>query len=84
MGKIVTELSAKQLEQAVARLPLAEQARLAKRLEQQLRRARWEPLVLTMRQRAARRGLSARQVRRLCEQVRQERFDREQRAARRR
>jgi hypothetical protein len=77
------QLSSRQVERLVERLDLRAKLRLAQKLDRQTRRARWEPLVLKMRRRAGRR-LTARQIRQLCEQVRQEQFQREQRPARRR
>ena len=87
MQKLSVEFSVKQAEQLagqlVARLDAPAKLRLAEQLDRQTRRARWEPLVLKMRARFARHPLSPRQIRRLCEAVRQERFEREQRARRR-
>ena len=86
MQKISVELSAKQAEQLadqlVERLDPAAKLRLTEKLERATRRARWEPVVLKMRQRFAQHPLSARQIRRLCETVRQERFERRPRARR--
>ena len=77
--KVSVEMSAKQAEeladQLVERLDAPAKLRLAEKLARETRRARWEPLVLKMRQRVARRPLSAREIRRLCETVRQERFE---------
>lgn len=50
--------------------------RLSKRLDRETRRLRWAPLLSLMRQRFAKRPLSPRQIRQLCEQVRQEQFER--------
>jgi hypothetical protein len=84
MQKVAVELSPKQAEeladQLLARLDPAAKLRLTEKLERETRRARWEPLVLRMRQRFARHPLSAQEIRRLCETVRQDRW--EQRRAR--
>ena len=86
ISKVSVELSAKQAEeladQLLARLDVAAKLRLNEKLERATRRARWEPLVLKMRQRVARRALSALEIRRLCETVRQEQFESRQRARR--
>lgn len=78
--KVSVELTAKEAEQLadqlVEGLDAPAKLRLAGKLEREARRARWEPLVTKMRQRVARRLLSARDIRRLCETVRQERFER--------
>ena len=87
MQKVSVELSAKQAEELVdqllGQLDPAATLRLTEKLEQVTRRARWEPLILRMQQRFARRPLSARELRRVCETVRQERFEHRQRARRR-
>ena len=87
MKQVSVEFSAKEAEelagQLVARLDEPAKLRLAQRLERETRRTRWEPLVATMRHRFAKRPLTASQIRRLCEQVRQEHFEAHQRAARR-
>lgn len=86
MQKVSVELSTKQAEeladQLVERLDEAAKLRLVEKLERETRRSRWEPLVLKMRQRFARHPLSPREIRRLCESVRQEHFEREPRARR--
>ena len=69
--------------QLVERLNDPAKLRLAEQLDRQTRRARWEPLVRKMRARFAKNPLSAREIRQVCEQVRQERFERAQRAGRR-
>lgn len=87
MQKISVELSAKEAEelaeQLVSRLETPAKLRLAEQLDRQTRRVRWEPLVLKMRRRFARRPFSWRELRRVCEEVRQEQFERESRARRR-
>ena len=86
MQKKSVQLSAKQAEeladQLVDRLEPAAKRRLTEKLERVTRQARWEPLVLTMRRRFAKHPLSAREIRRLCEAVRQERFESRPRARR--
>ena len=86
MQKVSVEFSVKEAselaEQLVSRLDAAAKLRLADRLDRETRRARWEPLVLKMRRRFARHSLSPLQIRRLCETVRQEQFERRQRARR--
>ncbi len=86
MQKVSVELSSQQAEalvdQLLDQLNAAAKRRLTEKLEREARRARWEPLVVRMRQRFARRPLSALQLRRLCETVRQERFELRQRARR--
>ena len=83
MQTVSVELSPQQAEQLLEQLPPAMQVRLVHRWEQATRRARWEPLVLKMRRRFARRPFSWRTLRRVCEEVRQEQFEREVRAHRR-
>ena len=87
MQKVTMELLPKQAEalvdQLVDRLGTPAKLRLAEKLEREARRARWEPLVLKMRRRFARRPFSWRTLRRVCEEVRQEQFERESRARRR-
>lgn len=79
MQKVSVELSSRQAErladQLLERLDPAAKLRLTEKLERAARRMRWEPLVLKMRQRFAQRPLSAREIRQLCETVRQERFE---------
>ena len=87
MQKVMVELSTKQAEaladQLLERLDDAAKLRLTEKLERATRRARWEPFVVRMRQRFAQHPLSATEIRRLCETVRQEAFERRQRAHRR-
>ena len=84
MQKVSVELTAKEAEQLadqlVERLHESAKLRLVEKLERQTRRSRWEPLVLKMRQRFAQHPLSLREIRQLCETVRQEHFERRQRA----
>ena len=86
MQKVLVELSAKQAEaladQLVDRLDPAAKLRLTEKLERATRRARWEPLVVKLRQRFAQHPLSAQEIRQLCETVRQERFEQRPRARR--
>ena len=82
MQKLSVELSTKQVERLVDQLDVSEKLRLAEKLDRETRRARWEPLVLKMRQRFAAHPLSAREIRRICEAVRQERFERRRAAGR--
>ena len=86
MQKISVELSSKEAEeladQLLERLEPAAKLRLTEKLAREARRSRWESLVLTMRRRTAHRPLSARAIRRLCETVRQEHFERRQCARR--
>ena len=88
MKQVSVDLSAKEAEQLaeqlVSRLAVPAKLRLAVRLDRETRRARWTSLVKILRRRFAQRPLSALEIRRLCETVRQERFERRQRAARRR
>ena len=82
MQKVQVELTAKEAEQLadqlVERLDEAAKWRLVQKLQRQTRRRRWEPLVLKMRRRFAQRPLSFREIRKLCEAVRLERFEQEQ------
>jgi len=84
MQKVSVDFSAKEAadlaEQLVSRLDAPAKLRLAERLDRETRWARWEPLVLKMRRRFARRPFSWRELRRVCEAVRQEQFERESRA----
>jgi hypothetical protein len=86
MQKVSLAFSPKQAEalvdQLLAQLDTATKLRLTEKLERETRRLRWEPLVLKMRQRFARHPLSSRQIRQLCETVRQERFEHRSRARR--
>ena len=86
MQKVSVELTSRQVEQLaeqlVTRLNESAKLRLVQQLERQTRRARWKPLVVKMRQRFAQRPLSALEIRRLCETVRQEQFEHRQRARR--
>lgn len=79
-SSVELELSAQQAEvladRLIDRLPSPAKLRLAAKLEAETRRARWEPLIQKMRRRFARHPLSAREIRRVCEQVRQEHFER--------
>ena len=85
MKNVKVEFSPHQAEdlvhQLIDNLDLPAKLRLAKKLDQQTRKARWEPLVEKMQENFAERPLTAQEIRHLCEQVREERFNR---AARRR
>ena len=80
MQKVSVTLLPKQaeilIEQLVQNLDFEAKYRLVQKLQREMRRARWEPLVLKMRRRFASKPLSSRQIRQVCEQVRQERFER--------
>ena len=80
MEKVIFELMPKQAEalvdQLVERLGPKAKLRLVQKLQRQMRRAQWQPLVQKMRSRFSQNPLSSREIRRLCEKVRQERFDR--------
>ena len=83
MKNVKLEFSAHQAEyllhQLIEHLDLAAKLRLAKKLDRETRKARWEPLVTKMRDRFARNPLSSQEIRNLCEKVRQERWDRARR-----
>ena len=86
MQKVSVEFSTKQAEeladQLLERLDAPAKQRLTEKLDRATRRGRWEPLVLKMRERVAHRLVSALEIRRLCETVRQERFESHRRARR--
>ena len=86
MQKVTVDFPSNQAErladQLLERLTTPAKLRLAEKLDQQIRRARWEPLVRKMRRRFAAHPLSAREIRRICETVRQERFERRRAAGR--
>ena len=79
MQKVSVELTEQQAEQLLDQLSPEKKIQLVRRWERKVRRDRWEPLVLKMRERFAQRPLSARAIRRLCETVRQDRFARARR-----
>ena len=83
MQKIKFEMRAKEAEELVYQMAdsLEGEAklRLVERLQRQTRKLRWKRLVSKMRRRFAENPLSAREIRALCESVRQERFERARR-----
>ena len=80
MQKITVDFPPKQAEELairlVERLDLPAKLRLAEKLSRETRRVRWEPLISKMQKRFSQRPLSAREIRKLCEEVLQERFER--------
>ena len=83
MKRIDLELSPEQAQQLLEQVAPSVRTQVLQRWEQEARRARWEPLVQRMRRRFARHPFSWRELRRVCEEVRQENYEREQRARRR-
>ena len=77
MQKLTMNLMPKQAEdlanQLLGKLPVVAKIRLAKKLDLQTREARWEPIVKLLRHRFAQNPLTPKEIRRLCETVRQER-----------
>ena len=65
------------VEGLVERLPLPLKIRLVERLERETWAVRLERIVSRMRERAARHPISDDEIRRICEEVRPERYERE-------
>ena len=79
MQKVMLSFPAAEAEMLAAKLidqlePKAK-LRLVEKLERETRRLRWGALLGTMQKRFAKQRLSAREVRRICEQIRKERAD---------
>ena len=77
MQKVIMNLLPKQAEdlanQLLGKMTLVAKVRLAKKLDIETRRTRWETLTASLRQKFAQNPLSPKEIRRLCETVRQER-----------
>lgn len=76
MPKVAVNLNNREVEELVEQLDMAEKIRLVRKLEQETRSARWNPLIGIIRQRAVKNSLSEREIKQICEKVRKERYER--------
>ena len=83
MTKTEVEWNAQQLERVVDRLPLPIKIRLVERLERATWAKRLDTVVQVIRSRAKRHPVSDQEITRICEDVRQARYEREQARRRR-
>ncbi len=70
------EINIKQIESAIKKLSVSEKLKLIRKLERETRRARWNELISKIRQRFAKNPISDAEIRKICEQVRQKRYER--------
>ena len=77
MQKVIMNLLPKQAEdlanQLLGKMTLVAKVRLAKKLDIETRQTRWQALTASLRQKFAQNPLTPKEIRRLCEAVRQER-----------
>lgn len=71
MNKILIEVSAKQIEKAIKKLPLEEQIRISNKIwEMQI-----EPIVKKMRKFAKKNKINSLRIKKICEEVRKELYE---------
>ena len=76
MSKITIELAPEQIKEAFEKLPVKERLTLADELNKITRRARWDMLLKQIRSRVAKHPISQQEIDRICQEVRQERYER--------
>lgn len=69
---ISLEISPHQIESLVERLPIARKLRLVRRLERETSANRLDSVVQRMRSRTKQRGISNREIERICNEVKRE------------
>ena len=76
MSKIEVDLGPTQIKEAFEQLNIREKVKLVEEFERETRRARWAALVNKIRQRAKKYPISQKEIDRICEEVRKERYER--------
>ncbi len=75
MAKVAVELDLKQIESAIASLDVQEKIKLVRKLERETRRQRWDSLIAKIRERFRKNPISDAEITALCEEVRQQRYE---------
>ena len=73
MTKITPDLAMDVIEYTFDRLPQQDKLRIVDRLQHKTRKQRWQKLVSSIRQRAAKSPISDEEITTICEEVRQKR-----------
>ena len=75
---ITLEISPNQVEKLIERLPLESKIRLVRRLEKETWAKRLDTIAQRMRKHVKQKGVTDREIDRICEEVRKERYARNQ------
>ena len=76
MATIMVEIGVKQIKEAFQKMPIKERINLVEEFERQTRKDRWEALTKDIRKRVVKHSISNREIDRICEEVRKERYER--------
>ncbi|OIO75353.1 MAG: hypothetical protein AUJ85_03275 [Elusimicrobia bacterium CG1_02_37_114] len=75
MQKVAIEIDVKQIELAIENLDIPNKIRIARRLERETRRERWNNVLSKIDRRYVKSPISEKEISRVCDKVRQERYD---------
>ncbi len=76
MSNIVSvEINTKQIELAIEKFSTAKKIKLMRKLEKETRQIRWDNLICKLRQQFAKNPISDDEITKICEQVRQKRYE---------
>jgi len=70
------EINTQQIESAVEKLGITEKLKIIRKLEKETRRVRWDSFISKIRKRFAKNPISDSEITKVCEQARQERYER--------
>ena len=76
MIKIATKFGPKEIEEAFDRLSTKEKLEMVETFERKTRKERWDALLKNIRSRARKNPISQKEINRICEQARQELYER--------
>ena len=74
MTKITPDFAMDVIEYTFDRLPPKDKLRVVDRLQHKTRKERWQKLIKSIRQRAAKSPLNEKEISTICEEVRQKRY----------
>jgi len=75
MQKVAIEIDVKRIELAIENLDIPNKIRIARRLERETRRERWNNVLSKIDRRYVKSPISEKEISRVCDKVRQERYD---------
>lgn len=75
MSKVAIELDVKQIEFAIEQLAISDKLKIVQKLERETRKVRWNGLVSRIHQRFINNPIPETEITKICEEVRQKRYE---------
>ncbi len=76
MGKVTIEINKRQVESIIEQFGITDKLKLVKKLERETRKERWSELISKIRKRYKKNPISDEEIRRICKEVRRQRYER--------